>query len=72
MAASVDTDVLHKQADNVWKMLDDMAESNPEAYKDFIDKILKEGSNSYKAPEPSFCVSTVLVSIYYGYRYDNL
>ena len=63
MAASMDTESLNKQADNIWKMLDDMADSNPEAYKEFIDKVLKEGSNAYKVPEPCFCVSTALVSI---------
>ena len=54
-------EALHKQADNVWKMLDDMADSDPEAYKSFIDKILKEVPNACKPPEPCFCVSTVLV-----------
>ena len=52
---------LLNQADSMWKMLDDLAESDPEAYKRFMDKTLKEGSTLFKPPEPCFCVSTVLV-----------
>lgn len=62
MAAEVGSETLLGQADSVWKMLDDLAESDPEAYKRFIDKTLKEGSNMFKPPEPCFCISTVLVS----------
>lgn len=32
-----------KQAENIWKMLDNMHQSSPEDYKKFIDKNLKEG-----------------------------
>ena len=53
---------LLNQADSMWKMLDDLAESDPEAYKRFMDKTLKEGSSLFKPPEPCFCISTVLVS----------
>ena len=53
---------LLNQADSMWKILDDLAESDPEAYKRFIDKTLKEGSSLFKPPEPCFCISTVLVS----------
>ena len=62
MAAEVGSETLLGQADSVWKMLDDLAESDPEAYKRFIVKTLKEGSNVFKPPEPCFCISTVLVS----------
>ena len=62
MAAEKESEILLGQADSVWKMLDDLAESDPEAYKRFIDKTLKEGSTLFKPPEPCFCISTVLVS----------
>lgn len=54
---------LLNQADSMWKILDDMAESDPEAYKRFIDKALKEGATYFKPPEPCFCISTILVSM---------
>ena len=54
---------LLNQAESMWKMLDDMAESDPDAYKKFIDKALKDGATSFKPPEPCFCISTILVSI---------
>ena len=61
MAAET-SDVLLGQADSMWKILDDLAESDPEAYQRFIDKTLKEGSDLFKPPEPCFCISTVMVS----------
>ncbi|XP_068711210.1 PIH1 domain-containing protein 2-like [Montipora foliosa] len=61
MAAEKESEILLGQADSVWKMLDDLAESDPEAYKRFIDKTLKEGSTLFKPPEPCFCISTVLL-----------
>ena len=54
MAAEVRSEALLGQADSVWKMLDDLAESDPEAYKRFIDKTFKEGSNMFRPPEPCF------------------
>lgn len=30
-------------ANNIWKMLDEMSESSPENYKQFIQKNIKEG-----------------------------
>lgn len=53
---------LLNQADSMWKILDDMAETNPEAYKKFIEKAMKDGAASFKPPEPCFCISTILVS----------
>lgn len=35
-------------ANNIWKMLDEMAESSPEQYKEFIQKNLKEGVQEVK------------------------
>ena len=58
-----DREVLLNQADTFWKMLDDLADTDPEAYKVFIDRTLKEGSGYFKPPEPCFCISTVVVSV---------
>ena len=57
---------LLNQADSMWKMLDDLVESDPEAYKRFMEKTLKEGSTMFKPPEPCFCVITVLVSVVFS------
>ena len=62
MADQMGSDSLLNQADSMWKMLDDLAESDPDAYKKFIDKALKDGATSFKPPEPCFCISTILVS----------
>jgi hypothetical protein len=35
-------------ANNIWKMLDDMADSDPESYKKFIEKNLNEGITEVK------------------------
>jgi len=37
-----------KQAEHIWKMLDDMAENNPESYKQFIQKSVSEGVQNAK------------------------
>ena len=63
MADQMGSDSLLNQAESMWKMLDDMAESDPDAYKKFIDKALKDGATSLKPPEPCFCISTILVSM---------
>ena len=44
-------------AEKVWSMLDQLAESNPEEYKKFIEQQLKEGAQSVSPPEPGFCLS---------------
>jgi HSP90 family molecular chaperone len=56
-------------ANNIWKMLDDMAESDPEQYKKFVQKNVKEGivdankkqeekEKPYRIkPKPGFCLT---------------
>ncbi|XP_029813170.1 PIH1 domain-containing protein 2 isoform X1 [Suricata suricatta] len=41
-----------------WNLLDDLAESNPEGYKKFIQQQLKEGKPLCAAPEPQLCLQT--------------
>lgn len=62
MADKMDSASLINQANSVWQMLNDLADSDPEAYKKLMDKTLKEGSEDFKPPQPSFCISTVMVS----------
>ena len=50
-----------EQADSLWKMLDDLADTNPEGYKKLIDNVIKEQKECWKPPEPVFCFRTVKV-----------
>lgn len=64
----MDKESLLRQADHMWKILDNMAENNPEGYQHFIKKQMQEGSANFKPPEPVFCLSceidTVRKNIY--------
>nr|KAF6343446.1 PIH1 domain containing 2 [Pipistrellus kuhlii] len=46
------------QVTQFWNLLDDLAESNPESYKSFIQQQLKEGKQLCAAPEPQLCLQT--------------
>ena len=51
-------DDMMRQAQHIWTMLDDMVDKNPQAYRAFIDKHLKEGKEAMRPPQPHMCVST--------------
>ncbi|XP_046857649.1 PIH1 domain-containing protein 2-like isoform X2 [Xenia sp. Carnegie-2017] len=55
-------DGLLQQADSVWKMLDDLADTDPDGYRKFIDNIMKEEKEYWKPPEPVFCLKTVKIA----------
>ncbi|XP_044113749.1 PIH1 domain-containing protein 2 isoform X2 [Neovison vison] len=46
------------QVTQFWNLLDDLAESNPESYKKFIEQQLKEGKQLCATPEPQLCLQT--------------
>nr|KAF6467064.1 PIH1 domain containing 2 [Rousettus aegyptiacus] len=46
------------QVTQFWNLLDDLAESNPESYKKFIQQQLKEGKQLCATPEPQLCLQT--------------
>ena len=56
-AQVMERDALLKQADHMWKMLDNMAEHDPEGYQRFIKKQLQEGATHLQPPQPVFCLS---------------
>ncbi len=65
MAAAGD-DSMMNQAQQIWSMLDDMSQNDPQAYRKFIDKQLKEGREAMKPPEPNMCIKTrIIVSTSY-------
>ncbi|XP_049634900.1 PIH1 domain-containing protein 2 [Suncus etruscus] len=49
---------LFTHVNQLWNLLDDLAESNPESYKKFIQQQLKEGKEIWASPEPQFCLET--------------
>ncbi|EDO43925.1 predicted protein [Nematostella vectensis] len=61
MAENMSSEQLLEQAKSVWSMLDDLSETDPEAYKRFIDqqvKGAKEDMEQLQPPQPSFCITT--------------
>ncbi|KAI6053648.1 PIH1 domain-containing protein 2 isoform X1 [Marmota monax] len=46
------------QLTQFWTLLDDLAENDPEGYKNFIEQELNEGKQLCAGPEPQFCVQT--------------
>lgn len=60
MAAAGDSSMMN-QAQQIWSMLDDMAQNDPQAYRKFIDKQLKEGREAMKPPEPNMCIQTRII-----------
>ena len=54
-------DKLLEQADTFWKMLDDLAETDPGGYKKLIDNVIKEQKDHWKPPEPVFSFRTLKV-----------
>ena len=47
---------LLKCAGNIWKLLDDMQETNPEEYEKFIQKTLQEGKSEFAPPKFHFSI----------------
>ncbi|CAF0856158.1 unnamed protein product [Adineta ricciae] len=56
---SSSNDMMDK-AKRVWDMLDELASSDPTAYKSYIQKTLKEGKEWMTPPTPCFAVRSVL------------
>ncbi|KAH3699174.1 PIH1 domain-containing protein 2-like [Dreissena polymorpha] len=56
-----DSESVMQQAQQVWSMLDDMADNDPRAYKKFIDKQMAERKEFLSPAEPHMCVKTWMV-----------
>ncbi|KAL4228678.1 PIH1 domain-containing protein 2 [Mactra antiquata] len=61
METGVDKDSMMRQAQQVWSMLDDMADNDPRAYRSFIDKQMAEKKEFMLPPEPHMCVQTKML-----------
>uniref|UniRef100_A0A3B4ABJ6 PIH1 domain-containing protein 2 n=1 Tax=Periophthalmus magnuspinnatus TaxID=409849 RepID=A0A3B4ABJ6_9GOBI len=64
-------DVL-QQVNQFWTMLDDLCRDDPEAYRKFIDKQMKEGAEFNAAPELHSCICTDILEPNRGLLYINL
>lgn len=51
-------DAALKQADSIWRMLDQMAENDPDNYQKFISKHLNDGKEYFALPQPEMVVVT--------------
>nr|CAJ82634.1 novel protein [Xenopus tropicalis] len=49
------------QVNQLWSMLDDMAENSPESYQKFIQRHMKEGKEFMTPPEPNLCIHTKIL-----------
>ena len=47
---------MKQQAQYIWNRLDDLATTDPNAYKKFIEEQMKERELYNSAPEPRMCV----------------
>jgi len=52
----MDPNEMRSQAQFIWNRLDDLAATDPDAYKKFIDEQMKEREIFNSAPEPQICV----------------
>uniref|UniRef100_UPI00398F7817 PIH1 domain-containing protein 2 n=1 Tax=Pristiophorus japonicus TaxID=55135 RepID=UPI00398F7817 len=61
-----------QQVNQLWGLLDDMSESNPEAYQKFIRHHLGEGMKQFSLPEPHTCFQTRILEFNEKFLYVNL
>lgn len=72
MCSTGSTDAL-QQVSQLWSMLDNLAESDPAAYRAFIDRQLRDGAEFRAPPELDSCLCTeILVSAVGGFTTANL
>lgn len=45
-----------QQVSQLWSMLDDMSAKDPEEYRKFIERQLREGADMYSTPQPHACI----------------
>ena len=68
MASGGDEVDLQEMAAKVWGALDQLATSDPEQYKKFIDEQMKEGKEYMATPEPVFCLRCPLKGVSYYHK----
>ncbi len=53
-----------QQVNQFWSMLDDMSQNNPEEYRTFIERQLRDGAEFHSPPQPHACIRTALLVNY--------
>ncbi|XP_016379357.1 PIH1 domain-containing protein 2-like isoform X2 [Sinocyclocheilus rhinocerous] len=61
-----------QQVNQFWSMLDDMSQNNPEEYRTFIERQLREGAEFHSPPQPHACIRTALLGSKEGILYINM
>uniref|UniRef100_A0A672K6J1 PIH1 domain-containing protein 2-like n=1 Tax=Sinocyclocheilus grahami TaxID=75366 RepID=A0A672K6J1_SINGR len=61
-----------QQVNQFWSMLDDMSQNNPEEYRTFIERRLREGAEFHSPPQPHACIRTPLLGPKEGILYINM
>ncbi|XP_060703061.1 PIH1 domain-containing protein 2 [Hemiscyllium ocellatum] len=64
--------VMLQQVNQLWDLLDDMSENNPEAYQKFIQHHLEEGMKQFSLPEAHICFQTRILELNEKLLYVNL
>lgn len=72
MAAGLPQQGMLDQVNQLWSMLDDMSQTNPESYQKFIKRHLQEGLEQCAPPEPHTCVETRILDPEEDVLYINL
>ena len=52
-----------RMANLIWETLDDMKLDNPDGYRQFMSRHLKEGFEAMSPPRPAMCIKTKVVGI---------
>ncbi|XP_045930565.1 PIH1 domain-containing protein 2 isoform X2 [Micropterus dolomieu] len=61
-----------QQVNHFWSMLDDLSQNDPDAYRKFIEKQMKEGAEFSAPPEVHSCLCTEIVEPKKGSLYINI
>ncbi|KAI7800791.1 PIH1 domain-containing protein 2 [Triplophysa rosa] len=61
-----------QQVNQFWSILDDMSAKNPEEYRKFIERQLREGAELYSPPQPHACIRTDQLGPKKGVLYVNI
>ncbi|KAK7156291.1 hypothetical protein R3I94_006389 [Phoxinus phoxinus] len=61
-----------QQVNQLWSMLDDMSQNDPEAYRTFIERQIREGAEFHSPPEPHACIRTSVLGPKEDVLYINI
>lgn len=66
MSSTDSTEDVLQQVNQFWSMLDDLSENDPEAYRRFIQKQVKDGAELTSPPELDSCLRTEMLVSSHG------